>query len=83
MGACKQPWSRAGVDAALALARAGDVEGQRARLFAGGAVREERTEDDGAMRLLIELPPEAMAAIARQPGVKLTLLAAKLPCAHA
>jgi GTP-binding protein HflX len=55
----------------------------RARLFAGGAVREERTEDDGAMRLLIELPPEAMAAIARKPGVKLTLLAAELPCAHA
>jgi GTP-binding protein HflX len=55
----------------------------RARLFAGGAVREERTEEDGAMRLLIELPPEAMAAIARKPGVKLTLLAAGLPCAHA
>jgi GTP-binding protein HflX len=55
----------------------------RARLFAGGAVREERTEDDGAMRLLIELPPEAMAAIARNPGVKLTLLPAELPCAHA
>ena len=55
----------------------------RARLFAGGAVREECTEDDGAMRLLIELPPEAMAAIARKPGVKLTLLSAELPCAHA
>ncbi|HKC17965.1 MAG TPA: ribosome rescue GTPase HflX [Steroidobacteraceae bacterium] len=55
----------------------------RARLFAGGAVREERTEKDGAMRLLIELPPLAMAAIARKPGVKLTLLAAGLPCAHA
>jgi GTP-binding protein HflX len=55
----------------------------RARLFAGGAVREERTEDDGAMRLLIELPAQAMAAIARKPGVKLTLLPAELPCAHA
>ncbi len=55
----------------------------RAQLFAGGAVREERTEDDGAMRLLIELPPEAMAAIARKPDVKLTLLSAELPCAHA
>ncbi len=54
----------------------------RARLFAGGAVREERTEDDGRMRLLIELPPEAMAAIARKPGVELTLLPAELPCAH-
>src|SRR5712672_76553 len=55
----------------------------RARLFAGGAVREERTDEDGAMRLLIELPPEAMAAIARNPGVQLTLLPAGLPCAHA
>jgi GTP-binding protein HflX len=55
----------------------------RAHLFAGGAVREERTEHDGAMRLLIELPPKAMAAIARKPGVKLTLLPAELPCAHA
>jgi GTPase len=60
-----------------------DAGALRARLFAGGAVREERTEDDGAMRLLIELPPEAMAAIARKPGVKLTLLPAELPCAHA
>jgi GTP-binding protein HflX len=55
----------------------------RARLFAGGAVREERTDDDGAMRLLIELPAAAMAAIARNPGVILTLLPAELPCAHA
>jgi hypothetical protein len=29
------------------------------------------------------LPPEAMAAIARKPGVKLTLLPSELPCAHA
>jgi len=35
------------------------------------------------MRLLIELPPEAMAAIARNPGVRLTLLPPGLPCAHA
>mgnify|MGYP001253966486 CR=1 FL=1 len=55
----------------------------RARLFAGGAVREERTDDDGAMRLLIELPAAAMAAMARNPGVILTLLPAELPCAHA
>src|SRR5712672_877893 len=50
---------------------------------AAGAVRQERTDEDGAMRLLIELPPEAMAAIARNPGVQLTLLPAGLPCAHA
>ncbi len=44
----------------------------RARLFAGGAVREERTEEDGAMMLLVELPPEAMAELARQPGMRLS-----------
>lgn len=46
----------------------------RARLFAGSAVREEHTLDDGAMQLLIELPPAQMAALARDPTVGLTLL---------
>ena len=55
----------------------------RAQLFAGHAVREERTEADGAMRLLVELPPVQMAALARRPGVALTLLPADLPCAPA
>jgi len=34
----KQPWSRAGLTAALDLAKAADVEGARDRLFAGEAV---------------------------------------------
>lgn len=55
----------------------------RARLFAGNAVREERTEDDGAMQLLVELPPAEMAALARNPDVALTVLPAELPCAPA
>jgi GTP-binding protein HflX len=55
----------------------------RAQLFAGGAVREERTEPDGAMQLLVELPPAQMAALARNPEVALTLLPAAPPCAGA
>jgi glucose-6-phosphate isomerase len=34
----KQPWSQAGVEAALALARASGVEAKRADLFAGAAI---------------------------------------------
>ncbi|MGH7028381.1 glucose-6-phosphate isomerase [Brevundimonas sp.] len=34
----KQSWTRAGFDAALALARAADVEGRRAALFGGEAI---------------------------------------------
>jgi GTP-binding protein HflX len=55
----------------------------RAQLFARGAVREERTEADGAMQLLVELPPAQMAALARNPDVALTLLPARAPCASA
>jgi GTP-binding protein HflX len=39
----------------------------RARLYAQGAVREERSEADGAMSLLVELPPAQMAELARDP----------------
>jgi glucose-6-phosphate isomerase len=39
----KQAWSREGFEAALALARAADVEGARGRLFEGAAVN--RSED--------------------------------------
>jgi GTP-binding protein HflX len=53
-------------------ARAGAL---RARLLAGGAVREERTEVDGALTLLVELPPAQMAALARNPEVSLVTLA--------
>ena len=45
----------------------------RARLFAGNAVREERTEEDGVMRLLVELPPAELAALARDPAVQLSV----------
>ena len=55
----------------------------RARLFAGSAVRAERTEEDGAMQLLVELPPAQMAALARNPDAVLTLIPASLPCAAA
>ena len=57
----------------------------RARLYAQGAVREERSEADGAMLLLVELPPAQMAAMAHDPQVKLRLIKAapcvrRLPC---
>jgi len=39
----------------------------RARLYAQGAVREERSEADGAISLLVELPPAQMAELARDP----------------
>ena len=55
----------------------------RARLLASGAVREERTEDDGAMRLLVELPPAQVAALAGDPEVALLLVPAGPPCAAA
>ena len=55
----------------------------RAQLLAGGAVREERTEDDGTMRLLVELPPAQMAALARNPEVDLSMVAAVPACATA
>ena len=55
----------------------------RAQLLAGGAVREERTEDDGTMRLLVELPPAQMAALARDPQVALSMVSPGLPCATA
>jgi GTP-binding protein HflX len=55
----------------------------RARLFAGGAVREERTQEDGAMLLLVELPPAELAVLAATPGVALSFPPAGAPCAAA
>jgi GTP-binding protein HflX len=55
----------------------------RAQLLAGGAVREERVEDDGAMQLLVELPPKQMAALARNPQVALSIVSPGPPCANA
>jgi glucose-6-phosphate isomerase len=53
----KQPWSRAGYSAALALARAADVEGHRARLFAGELVN--RTEGRPALHMALRAPDGA------------------------
>ncbi len=55
----------------------------RARLFAAGAVREERTGDDGTMQLLIELPAKPMDELARTPGAQLVPITAAAACAHA
>jgi GTPase len=55
----------------------------RARLLAGGAVREERVEDDGALHLLVELPAPQLAVLARNPQVTLALLPDLPPCAPA
>ena len=54
----------------------------RARLFAQGAVREERSEADGAMCFLVELPPAQLAELVRNPQVALTLIP-HTPCAPA
>jgi glucose-6-phosphate isomerase len=47
----KQPWSRDGFRAALALAEAADVEGHRARLFAGEMVN--KTEQRPALHMAL------------------------------
>ena len=56
----KQPWSRAGLAAALGLARAADVEGHRARLFAGEMVN--RTEGRPALHMALRAPDGARYA---------------------
>jgi len=43
----------------------------RARLYADGVVRDERSLEDGALEMLVELPAAALAAWALQPGVRL------------
>ncbi|HEX3918562.1 MAG TPA: glucose-6-phosphate isomerase [Caulobacteraceae bacterium] len=53
----KQPWSRASFGAALALARAADIEGHRARLFAGEMVN--RTEKRPALHMALRAPDGA------------------------
>ena len=55
----------------------------RARLFAAGAVREERTGEDGTMQLLVELPAKPLDELARTPGVRLMAGAADAACALA
>jgi glucose-6-phosphate isomerase len=61
----KHPWSRAGFDAALALARAADVEGHRARLFAGEMVN--RTEKRPALHMALRAPDGASYAALGKP----------------
>src|ERR1051325_11570152 len=53
----KQPWSLADLDAALALARAADVEGARARLFAGEVVN--ASEGRAALHMALRAPTGA------------------------
>jgi GTP-binding protein HflX len=43
----------------------------RARLFAAGVVREERSLEDGALELLVDLPQPALMSWAALPGVRL------------
>jgi glucose-6-phosphate isomerase len=61
----KQPWSLADLDAALALARAADVEGRRAALFAGEAVN--TSEGRPALHMALRAPPGADFRAAGQP----------------
>jgi glucose-6-phosphate isomerase len=53
----KQPWSREGFDAAMALARAADVETARERMFAGEAIN--RSEDRAVMHVALRAPEGA------------------------
>ena len=61
----KQPWSRTGLGAAVALAKAADVEGRRAALFAGEAVN--RSEDRAALHPALRAPSGAAFAAKGQP----------------
>src|SRR5580704_6130877 len=53
----KHPWSRAGQAAALELARASDVEGHRAALFAGEVVN--TSEKRPALHMALRAPDGA------------------------
>jgi glucose-6-phosphate isomerase len=53
----KQPWSLAGAETALALARAADLEGHRGRLFAGDEVN--ATEHRPALHMALRAPDGA------------------------
>ena len=50
----KQPWTTAGVDAALALARAAQVEDKRGRLFAGEPIND--TERRAVLHMALRAP---------------------------
>ncbi len=51
----------------------------RARLYAADVVRAERSREDGALELQVELPAAELAAWAAQPGVHLLTHAASVP----
>ncbi|HEY3695538.1 glucose-6-phosphate isomerase [Phenylobacterium sp.] len=53
----KQPWSNADLEAALELARAADVEGARARLFAGEPIN--RSENRAVLHMALRAPAGA------------------------
>ncbi len=54
----------------------------RSRLYAAKAVREERSNDDGSIELLVELPDVELLALAQMPGVQiLETRGADMPCA--
>src|SRR5689334_2958405 len=53
----KQPWSLGDLDVMLGLARAADVEGARAKLFAGGIVN--ATEGRPALHMALRAPDGA------------------------
>jgi glucose-6-phosphate isomerase len=61
----KQPWSLADLDAALDLARAADVEGRRAALFAGEIVN--ASEGRPALHMALRAPRGADFRAAGQP----------------
>ena len=61
----KQAWTLEGLEAALALIREADVEGRRARLFAGDVVN--RSEDRAVMHPALRAPDGAAFATRGEP----------------
>ncbi len=52
----------------------------RARLYAASAVRDERTLDDGALELGVELSEVELLGLAREPGVQVLEVTEAVPC---
>lgn len=53
----------------------------RAKLYSSGAVRAERSHDDGSLELDVELPDDELMALARSAGVRiLQLRESDMPC---
>jgi glucose-6-phosphate isomerase len=64
----KQPWSGAGVDAALALARAAGVEAARERMFAGEVVN--RSEGRAVLHAALRAPAGASFVAGGEPVMR-------------